>query len=106
MTWLLATVGVVLLALSFMRSMADDRAGADRWWLYPVELGAAAETAPRTGSRPTAQTGAAVLALALALDVTGSAAPAAESQAFAHAYDAQAPIAWTTHSLAGDGWIL
>jgi hypothetical protein len=98
----------------------------DRWWSYPVEpalAGAALAAAPPPRPRPTLQTGVAILAVALAIDV--SAAPLAQlapiaPEPGAHAavsglYDftdgcdvfaAYAPASWTVSATATDGWFV
>ena len=106
MTLWLWFVGFALLASAFAAWRPGRETQADRWWLYPVELGAAAEPgspALRLNPRPTAQAGVAILALALALDVSAAAAPAPDAHGLV--FDAHASTGWAGQ-LATDGWFV
>jgi len=130
MTLLLWGLSLALLALVASRQRAVQRAELRALRRpYPVDLfcddaAPAAALAARPATRPALQTGAAILALALALDV--SAAPQAWSPpdslvaihgdaAFAplqmfedQSLDltAYAPGSWTTAASAADGWFV
>jgi hypothetical protein len=101
MTLLLWCVGLAFLTLA-MTARTQRAASEDRWWLHSVDLAPATRPAPRA----TAQTGVAVLALALALEAsTGVIAPA-EPHAYDLAAAAHAPAAWTQTSFGADGWFV
>lgn len=112
----LAVLGVVLAAWREGRAAAPDR-----WWSYPVQPAPAerGEAGPlmRPSPRPALQTGVAILAVVLAIDV--SAAPLAqlapiEPAAASGVYDftsqdsvaAYAPASWTLPATAADGWFV
>jgi len=124
MTVLLWICGLAVVSL-FLAAWQEGRAEApDRWWSYPVEPAVAAvASAPlmRPSPRPTLQTGAVILAVALAIDV--SAAPLAQfappepeavsAAAGFHdfttgqdAYAAYAPASWSLSVSASDGWFV
>lgn len=130
MTLLLWGLGLVLLALNLAAGREGPAARRDPERSYPVRPPAAesawiAAPAARSVTRPAMQTGAAILAVALALDVS------AGSQAWSppsgvelvhgiaaidlpQAPDAQglldlaayAPAPWTDATLATDGWFV
>jgi hypothetical protein len=117
----LVVMGLVLTAWSEGCSEAPDRR-----WSYPVQPAFAdvpVEPGPlmRANSRPALQTGVAILAVALAIDVSASSlaqfAPfeldAAVSVSGAYdvtanhnAFAAYAPVNWTVSSATTDGWLV
>lgn len=130
MTLLLWGLSLALLALVVRRQRVAARAETRALrWSYPVglfneESAAIAAPAARPASRSTLQTGAAILALALAFDVSGASQPwsppdhleAVHSDASFQSLQmfdqqsldltAHAPGAWTSASLGADGWFV
>ena len=117
MTLVLVCAGLVLLSLALAAPTPRRARAVDRWWLRPTDMGMtpAAVAAPRPSPRVSAQTGVAVLALALALDGSVAAANGHEfafvaqpAPAFEHtglSYEAPAAPSWSlaAHS---DGWFV
>lgn len=104
----LAVLGVVLAAWREGRAAAPDR-----WWSYPVQPAPAerGEAGPlmRPSPRPALQTGVAILAVALAIDVSAAGAGASGAYDVAANQDALAafsPASWTVPTTATDGWFV
>ena len=128
MTLLLWFCGIAMTGLLLAAWREGREVAPDRWWSYPVQpaaLEAQAYEAPlRTSVRPGLQTGVAILAVALALDVSAAQQswfaplePEAASSAASglldftgasqHAgFDAYAPPSWTTPTAGADGWFV
>lgn len=128
MTLLLWFCGIAMTGLLLAAWREGREVAPDRWWSYPVQpaaLEAQAYEAPlRTSVRPGLQTGVAILAVALALDVSAAQQswfaplePEAASSAASglldftggslHAgLDAYAPPSWTTPTAGADGWFV
>jgi hypothetical protein len=121
MTLVLVCAGLVLLSLALAAPTPRRARAVDRWWLRPTDMGMtpAAVAAPRPSPRVSAQTGVAVLALALALDGSVAAATngtyghelafaAQASPVFEHSgisYEAPATPSWSLAAYS-DGWIV
>lgn len=125
MTLMLWVCGVAMTGLLLAAWREGRNPAPDRWWSYPVRLSEASiDDAPlRSSVRPALQTGVAILALALALDV------AAEPQAWfaplepeaasgvatsaglldfteGAGFSAYAPASWTVSASTSDGWFV
>jgi hypothetical protein len=124
MTLVLVCAGLVLLSLALAAPTPRRARAVDRWWLRPTDMGTtpaavAVSSSPRTSPRVSAQTGVAVLALALALDGSVAAAvngtyghelafAAQASPVFEHSgisYEAPATPSWSLAAYS-DGWIV
>lgn len=135
LVWMAAATVLTTLARAALAPLPGARA-ADRWWRAPLSFHSppalalattpAADT-PRSPQRPGAQTGAAVLALALALEcsaggaglvtLTAPASEAAQDLWFSApsapprvepqdlVFEASA-AGWTVSSTPGDGWLV
>lgn len=129
MTLLLWFCGIAMTGLLLAAWREGRDAAPDRWWSYPVQPAGteaqAFEAPMRTSVRPALQTGVAILALALALDVSAEpqawfaplepeAASSAASSGLLdftdgsqHAgLDAYAPPSWTMPTSGADGWFV
>lgn len=129
MTLLLWFCGIAMTGL-LLAAWREGRSEApDRWWSYPVQPAVAEpqgyEPPIRTSVRPALQTGVAILAVALALDVSATPQawfaplePEAASSAASGLLDftgasqhagleayAQ-PLSWTTSTAGADGWFV
>ncbi|HKR88445.1 MAG TPA: hypothetical protein VJS38_09735 [Phenylobacterium sp.] len=102
----LAVMGLFLAAWREGRGQAPDR-----WWSYPAlpafADGAAADPGPlmRPSPRAPLQTGVAILAVALAIDVS-AASGIYDIAANQDALAAYAPAGWTVPAIATDGWFV
>jgi hypothetical protein len=125
MTLILWICGVAMTGLLLAAWREGRDQAPDRWWSYPVQplAEAAIDDAPmRASVRPALQTGAAILALALALDVSAEPQawfaplePATASGVAASGlldftdgsgFSAYAPASWTMSASTADGWFV
>lgn len=106
------SLAVMALVVTAWREGRDPT--PDRWWSYPA-LPAFAEVPVeqgmpmRAGPRAALQTGVAILAVALAIDVSAAGAGASGAYDVAANQDALAafsPASWTVPTTATDGWFV